>query len=643
MKQFLLLIAILVFAAIPLYVQSQIRWEPHPVELDEEIKDRVRFGYLPVPENRNNPDSREIYMAFTVIESTAEDPLPDPIISLPGGIGVGQSQFVNTIAGGPFARDVLKKRHLILIDVRGSGYSYPSLCDNLNSEELRTQMNFKTGDELQRLMQQAFDECAEILRTARAEVIAYNSVEIAHDVEDLRVALGYEQWNIRGHSYGTRHGMAQIQQYPHTVRSAALSGMSILHGYSDYVPIYIARSLQILFDYCRSDKNCNEAYPELEGDFIKLLQRIEEKPIPLPSFVQKIGGEVSTEITPQFLLAGLFRILYVKSGIEITPALIHQLAEGNDWIAQNMYLSVANQWSMLELDINFILGNNDRSPDIRTSYQGEIDELAELLMHYRPEEEGFSAFWPQIRGSEQAATEIWEHSDVPVLLISGDMDPVTPPSHGDKFTEYFPNSAHHIIPGSGHFPHADAQINFSAFFDDPDPLSFDIHAHMEVQPLQFVTDVSLNRGISTTFALIGAGMFQRFILPGIAILLCLLGLIYFPVRFLVRKFRSKTYEGLLYQKLTVWLVSFFTLLVVVFYALAIMDALATNPYILAIGLPAQWIFIRAVIVVLAILLVVGFVNFKSIWQSKAGVKITSVLSLLGGVGFTLFVFFSGMF
>ncbi len=327
---YIFFIILLIAPNINVHAQPQIQWEPHPIELDEEIKDRVRFGFLPVPENRNNPDSREIYMAFTVIESTADNPLPDPVILLPGGIGVGHNQFVNTIASSSFAKQVLQNRDFIIIDVRGSGYSHPRLCLNLNSEELMTQMNIKTGEELQRIMQQAFDECAEKLRKAGAEVTAYNSVEIAHDVEDLRTALGYEQWNVRGHSYGTRHSMTQIQQFPHTVRSAALSGMSVLHGYSNYRPVYTARSLQIVFDYCSSDYNCNEVYPDLEGDFIRLLQSIDEKPIPIPSFAQNLAGEVNIKITPLYIQEGLFRILYAKSGIEIIPALIHQLAEGND-------------------------------------------------------------------------------------------------------------------------------------------------------------------------------------------------------------------------------------------------------------------------------------------------------------------------
>lgn len=645
MKPLIFFLAILVLAAIPFHSKSQIEWKPHPIELDDEIKDRVRFGYLPVPENPNNPDSREIYMAFTVIESTAENPLPDPVIFLPGGPGIGLNQFVNQIFGSALLQKVYENRDLILIDIRGSGFSYPRICENLSTEDFRLQNTFKRGPELEILHRKAIEECAEKILESGADITAYNSVEAAHDIEALRLALGYEQWNIRGHSYGSRQGMTLMQQYPNTVRSAVLSGMSDLSRYHDRTSVNLARSLRILFEYCDNDQDCHETFNELESNLVRLLTRLENDPITLPAYVQPKIGEGSFFITAEMILGGLFTLLYDKKGIEIVPLLIHQLAEGNNWIARNMALSIANTFSSGNFDIFFIIFNNDGQPDPLSIFPGQRDELEDLFFKYLDggSEPKLNLFWPQLRGAKQASPEVWDTLDIPVLLISGELDPITPPSHGDEFSKYFTNYAHYVIPGSGHYPHSDAQIDFVPFLNDPYPLSFDIHSHMELKPLQFVTDVSLNRGISTALALVGAGLYQRLILPGIAILLCLFGLIYFPVRFLVRKIRSKSSEDLFKQKLTAWLVSFFTLLVVVLYALAIMDAVATNPFMLAIGLPSKWLFIRFVIVVLAITLVVGLVNLKSIWQSKAGVKIPSVLSFLGGVGFTLFVFLSGMF
>jgi len=627
----------------PLCALAQIQWEPHPVLLNEELAERVRFGFLAVPEHRANPDSREIFMAFTVLESLAENPLPDPVIILPGGPGIGVSQFVSVIAGNPVVQNILQKRDMILIDIRGSGYSHPRLCDNKNTEEYRLRSAFSHGAELDLLNDQIMAECAEKIHLAGAEVTAYNSVEAAHDLEELRLALGYEQWNIRGGSYGTRHGMTLIQQYPQTVRSAVFSGMSSLGNYHDRTPVYLARSLRILFEYCKKDVECNEAYPELEADLVRLLQRLEKDPIPLPSFARKKIGDGSYHITPEILLGGLFNLLYPKIGIEITPLLIHQLAEGNDWIAQNMALAIANEFSSSTRDLFFIMSNNDNEPDPTYMAPGTRDELAELFSQHMPglTEEGLHEHWLRLRGSNQAAPEVWEPSDIPVLLISGELDPITPPAHGEVFAAFFPNHAHHVIPGSGHYPHADARIDFSSFFDDPDP-GFDIHSHMEIQPLQFVTAISLNRGISKTFALLGAGMYQSFILPGMAMLFCLFGLLYFPLRNLIRRIRKKPGEALFGATFAVWMVCLLSVAVPVLLYLAVMDALATNPYILGAGLPLQWGFISWIIIALMIFLIAGLVSARRLWSGSLWVRIPSMISLAGGLLFVIFIVGNGL-
>ena len=643
MKQTFCLVFVLIFVWPAYCVMAQIQWEPHPVELSEELAERVRFGYLAVPEHRANPDSREIFMAFTVLKSHAENPLPDPVIVLPGGPGIGLSQFVSGIAGNAVVQKILQKRDVILIDIRGSGYSHPRLCDNKNTEEYRLRSAFSQGAERDLLHENVFAECAEKIRLAGAEITAYNSVEAAHDLEALRLALGYEQWNIRGGSYGTRHGMTLIQQYPQTVRSAVFSTMSVLGNYHDRTPVYLARSLRILFEYCKNDEECNEAYPALESDLSRLLQRLEKDPIPLPSFAREKIGDENYHITPEILLGGLFNLLYHKIGIEMTPLLIHQLAEGNDWIAQNMALAIANEFSSSSRDLFFIMWNNDNEPDPTFLAPGTRDELAERLFQHMPgmTEEGLHEHWLRLRGSNQAAREVWGPSDIPVLLISGELDPITPPAHGDVFAAFFPNHSHHVIPGSGHYPHADARIDFSSFYDDPDP-GFDIHSHMEVQPLRFVTGVSLNRGISKTFALIGSGMYQSFILPGVALLFCLFGLLYFPLRNLARRIRKKPREGLFGVTFSVWMACFLSVAVTVLFYLAVRDALATNPYILGAGLPSQWGFITWIIVALMMFLLAGMVNARKVWPGSAWVKIPSIISLAGGLLFVVYIVGNGL-
>jgi len=622
---------------------AQIQWQPYPLQLDAELNERVKFGYLAVPESRNSPDSREIHMAFTIVSSFSDDPLPDPVIIIPGGPGVGASEFAELITRRESVQKILQNRNVVLVDPRGSGYSYPSICDNLNTDEFRLKSAFSRGAKMNTHLEEAVNTCAETIVASGVDVFAYNSVEVAHDLEALRKALGYEKWNIRGHSYGSRYGMTLMQQHPLSVRSAVLSGLVPLINYSDRTIVNLSRSLRLLFENCEADSDCSEAFPDLESDFMHLLERLENDPISFPDYaLTSISGDVYF-ITPDMVLNGLFSLLYYKNGIEVIPLITHNLAKGNDWIAQSMTIPLANLFSTMKTDANFIISNNDseRDPDFKS--QMVPDDLTELVGHYMQElhDKGLFTYWPVIRGTNQKPEEVWNQTDIPVLMISGELDPVTPPEYADSVSVFFSNGVHHVVSGSGHYPHLDARIDYSLFYENPD-INFDIRSHMVENPLQFVTNVSLNRGISESAARLGAGSYQGFILPVVALVLCVIGFLFFPFRYIFRKIRKKSSEGLSKEILSIWMVSLLSLAIAALFYLAIMDTAAGNPYVLAIGLSAKWDFIKIVAIALIILLFVSVWNARKIWDGTSGIKIPSVISILGGVMFSLFIWISGL-
>ncbi len=622
---------------------AQISWQPHPLQLNAELSEHVKFGYLSLPESRTSPDSREIHMAFTIISSFSDNPLPDPVIIIPGGPGFGASEFVEQITRSEFAQKILQNRDVVLVDPRGCGYSYPSICDNLNTDEFRLMSAFSRGAKRDAMLEEAVNKCVETIAATGVDVFAYNSVEVAHDLETLRTTLGYEKWNIRGHSYGSRYGMTLMQLYPLSVRSAVLSGLVPLIHYSDRTVVNLSRSLRLLFEKCETDPDCDAAFPDLESDFIHLLERLQNEPISIPDYALKSISRDAYFITPDMVLNGLFSLLYEKNGIEVIPLITHYLARGNDWIAQSMTIPLANQFSASKTDANFIISNNDseRDPDFKS--QIAPDELTKLIGYYMQEHltNDLFSYWPVIRGTNQTPKETWNPTDIPVLMISGEMDPVTPPEYAEAVSAYFSNGVHYVVSSSGHYPHSDARIDFSLFYENPDS-NFDIRSHMVENSLQFATAVSLNRGISEALALLGAGSYQRFILPAIALVFCLIGFLFFPFRYIFRKIRKKGSEGMFMEILLIWMISFISLVIAALFYLAIMDTAAANPYVLAVGLSAKWDFIKIVAIALIILLFVSVWNVRKIWSSTSGLKISSVISIMGVVLFSLFIWISGL-
>lgn len=138
----------------------------------------IDCGYVTVPEDRSDPSSQMIELAFAILYAPTDDVQPDPVIYLAGGPGGNAVGELDGWLDVPYLQD----RDLILLDQRGTGYSVPSLnCPEVEEEaEDATQL------------------CYDRLVDEGINLQAYNSAENAADVADLRVALGYEEWNLYG-------------------------------------------------------------------------------------------------------------------------------------------------------------------------------------------------------------------------------------------------------------------------------------------------------------------------------------------------------------------------------------------------------------------------------------------------------------
>ena len=154
-----------------------------------------RCGYLVVPEDRSQPDGRTIRLHVAIFESTSPNPAPDPVIHLIGGPGGSALNNVRPILmkGGT---EILEQRDYILFDQRGTQYSDPFLyCLPYDEylwdarEQAMSLAEYNAG------ALPILDACLEEWRSQGISLAAYNSVENAADVNDLRLALGYDQVN----------------------------------------------------------------------------------------------------------------------------------------------------------------------------------------------------------------------------------------------------------------------------------------------------------------------------------------------------------------------------------------------------------------------------------------------------------------
>lgn len=459
---------------------------------------------------------------------------------------------------------------------------------------------------------------------------------MAHDFDALRKALGYEQWNLLGASYGTRYGMTFMQLYPESVRSAMFFGLRMKNTFYDRVPAGLAASLQKVFDECAADPNCQNAYPDLEADFYRLLDRIKEQPVEIEKFITEKFSESTHYYTQEMVLSTLFYMLYQKQGIEMIPAVIQQLANGNDWILQNLTAPSIKRMSGTKTDASLIISCVDDEP--RPDYLSPYGNTS-LAVKIRETFDGFPDdriryFFPVLSGERHFPEEQWQQLDIPTLLFSGALDPTTPPTNADSLLSNLSNARHYVIPGSGHTPQMDAALDFTAFIDDPKPEK-DISTAMNIKPLQFVHQIVLNRGLAETFTKIQTGNYKPVFLPALALLLCVFGLLYFPIRFVIQKLRKKPAKEKIGLLLPVWLVAAVPLVLSFLLVKVVGETMASNPFLLSMGFAGESNFLEPGAVVLLIALL--WSGWKVYKNPTLKIKTPVVISLAGGFLFLIFL------
>lgn len=140
MRKFPLKLALLwvfmLLASLPCSIFGQVKWKEYSVPMPDSLKNRVRFGFLTVPETRQDTSNRTLKIGFCLLKSSAKSALTDAVIYLPGGPGLGNTNLAPYFFQGESINRILEQRDIILFDPRGCGSSEPQLCPGLEDPEI---------------------------------------------------------------------------------------------------------------------------------------------------------------------------------------------------------------------------------------------------------------------------------------------------------------------------------------------------------------------------------------------------------------------------------------------------------------------------------------------------------------------------
>ena len=471
--------------------ESLAAFEPAPCPMQlpatQTEGETVECGYLVVPENRANPESDTIRLAVAIFHPSGGATEPDPIVYLSGGPGSSGLEFLFISFDLAFAPVLVSGRDLIFLDQRGVGRSEPALdCPavaELSLELLDWEIDGKVLDdeEAGELFLDTVAACEEDL-SAVADLTAYNTASNAADINDLRLALGYDQVNLWGGSYGTRLALGVMRDYPEGLRSVVLDSV-----YPPDVDLYMElpanadRAFDMLFYGCAADAACNAAFPDLEWVFFDTVERLNERPGAYEVTNALTGDGYDVLIDGDTLVALLFSFLYHTDVIPSLPQIIYDVSEGNFDLIALIQGSLMAQREAVSMGMQIsVQCNEEYAFNALEEYEAMLADYPRLqgfLEDALVGKPGFAVCERWDSGQADPAENQAVVSDVPALLMAGEFDPITPPAWARHAAETLSNSTVVEYAGVGHGASAvegcprDMMIAFlndpAATLDDP--------------------------------------------------------------------------------------------------------------------------------------------------------------------------------
>jgi len=399
------------------------------------IKAQVKCGKLQVLEDYSKVDGDKITINFVVLPAIDSSDDKTPLMFLAGGPGQAAAELASGLTNVFY--EVRKTRDLILVDQRGTGASHPLQCEDAVEQNVYalTPEDFSVQD---------IKDC---LINLTGDLSQYNSENAIRDFDAVRLALGHQQINIYGGSYGTRAGLVYMRMFPESLRSVVLDSVGPIE-----VPIGLfgqssARSFNLLLTNCQNESSCQQAFPQLEQEFQTLLARLEKAPEQVNIAHPRLGTQTKFVISKAKLLGTIRSQLYSVATRSLVPLVIHQAFLGN-YIPLAGLIAQTEGGQGIYIGLLFNITCNEDYPRISTT---DFERDANNDFGGGDSHFGFKIacpLWPQYRPSDAFYKPVTV--DIPTLILSGDLDPVTPPSNGEYSANSLPNNHHIVVKNAAH-------------------------------------------------------------------------------------------------------------------------------------------------------------------------------------------------
>lgn len=396
-----------------------------------------------VPENPQAPQGRKIALNIAWLPATDEgSATEDPVFFLAGGPGQAASEHAVLIDAA--LRDVRKQRNVVLIDQRGTGKSNPLTCESAEGQaSSATDIESMTDEAIRVETQRCVDELSK-----RADLRFYTTTNAIGDLDAVRKAIGAEKINLIGVSYGTRVAQQYAATYPQHTRTIVLDGVApntlVVGG--EFARRF-DEALERQSKACAADAACAKRYPtDLRSRLLALKQRLAQAPMEVDYRDPATGEQKRDALTASTVTGLTHAFSYMPATMSLLPLVIDEADQGRYGplmsLAKFMEAQVSGQMARgMQLSVICAEDADRYQPDGNDASTVMGTDLARLF--FSP-----CAAWP--KGARPATFNAPLKSDVPALLMSGELDPVTPPSYGDDVLKGLSKGRHFVLRGQGH-------------------------------------------------------------------------------------------------------------------------------------------------------------------------------------------------
>ncbi|MET4083955.1 pimeloyl-ACP methyl ester carboxylesterase [Pedobacter sp. UYP30] len=407
----------------------------------------LKTGYLVVPENRNKPNGRKVKIPFLYVRKPDQDAHKNISLYTTGGPGYSTTVNIDSIS---YNSGFLAFGGFIAFDQRGSKRAKPCLdCMEVASAIKRS---YKDGKNKDSLLLAAVQGCRNRFKAQGVDLSAYNTVESAEDINDLRLALNVDSLNLVGVSYSGGLMLTMARIHPEGVRTLILN--SPLPGYvnfEEHALFNINEALEQIFKNCETDSS-SARYKNIRARFHQYFTSITGKKFNISYKEKDSINSINVIYTKNELLDAVLDRLNSRQVSTVASVIIDIIESHHEQYVREVLDGAFEGDVSLSLGMRYSVYCTEQIAYADPKLEKQQSQVLPWLAGYRFNNVNHEICdcW-QVKPEPKIAKQPI-YSSIPALISGGDVDPDCRTFYNTLIKRYMPNSQLLIIHNKGHAP-----------------------------------------------------------------------------------------------------------------------------------------------------------------------------------------------